>query len=168
MYVGLHVQWPTYLSVFSSNFSRQIFNKNSLTPNFTKIHPVHASCSTHENGRTHMTKVIVVFRLKKRGGTKLHPTLIKVWLLTHTHTHTHTQRYTSSFFTGIQDKRKPREGQTTNVSLKVCYGDWFVITCQLGHTLWVTPIARFWELNLLSRSHYMRVEQGINWRREKS
>jgi len=42
-------------------FSREIFEKNIQFQNFMKIRPVWADFF-HEDGRTHMTKLIVAFR----------------------------------------------------------------------------------------------------------
>ena len=66
-----------------------------------KIHPVQVSCSIQENGWTHMTKVIVVFRLKGEGGGYKTSLKFNKRLFAYTHTHTHTQRYAYIFFTGI-------------------------------------------------------------------
>jgi hypothetical protein len=61
MYIGLHVQYWSFLSDFYETYFVDIFSKNVLTSNFMKIRPVGAEFF-HADGQTDMTKLLITFR----------------------------------------------------------------------------------------------------------
>ena len=61
MNIGLHVRYPLFLSDFNDTWSFSTIFWRILISNFMKIRPVGAELF-HEDGRTDVTKLLVIFR----------------------------------------------------------------------------------------------------------